>query len=340
MQSLHDQFPTDALAEALEISESGFAAHRRKPQRPRARQDAELRPLIAQSFTASRHTYGCPRVRLDLQDLGFRCGKNRIRRLMRAEGLRPKQKRRFRPQTTQSRHHHKVAANWLAKVPAPDQVGQVWQSDITYLETAEGWLYLAFTLDGCSRRCVAHRCRDDMPAELTTTTFQSAVNRQQPLPGLIHHSDRGSQYAADSFQRCLSAWGVIPSMSRPGNPYDNALAESFVATLKAECFGDVIAPTKAAAKLMVFDYIETFYNPRRRHSSLRYLSPDQFEKDLAGSAREGCSGGVSQGGETCSTSRSALAALAVKNSAGNGGGVIQAAGNNPVDSPFTFPSKP
>jgi transposase InsO family protein len=280
MEKLHHQYPADALAEALQVSESGFAAHRRKAERPRRRRDAELKPLIAQSFETSRRTYGCLRVRLDLQDLGHHCGKNRIVRLMREQCLRPKQKRRFRPRTTDSGHHHKVAENWLSKVPAPDRPGQLWQSDITYLETAEGWLYLAFTLDGCSRRCLAHHCREDLLTELTLATLRSAVQRQRPLAGLIHHSDRGSQYAADAFQQCLSAWQVTSSMSRKGNPYDNALAESFVATLKAECFGDSIPATKAAAKRMVFDYIETFYNRRRRHSALNFLSPLQFEQSL------------------------------------------------------------
>lgn len=138
-----------------------------------------------------------PRVRLDLRELGHRCGKNRVARLMRESGLRARQKRRFRPRTTDSRHSHKIAENWLAKVPAPDRPGLLWQSDITYIETQQGWLYLAFILDACSRRCIAHHCRQDMLAELTTTTFKHAATRQRPLAGLIHHSDRGSQYAAD-----------------------------------------------------------------------------------------------------------------------------------------------
>ena len=280
MEKLAPQYPADALAEALEVSESGFTAHRRKAQRPRRQRDAQLRPLIRQSFEQSRRTYGSPRVQRDLRESGQRCGKNRIARLMREGSLRPKQKRRFRPATTDSRHAHPVAENWLAKVPAPDRPGQVWQSDITYIETQEGWLYLAFTLDACSRRCVAHHCREDLLVALTITTFQHAAQRQRPLAGLIHHSDRGSQYAADAFQRCLRAWNVTPSMSRKGNPYDNALAESFVATLKTECFGNSIPPTKAAARLMIFDYIETFYNPRRRHSALGYRSPLAFEKQM------------------------------------------------------------
>src|SRR5258707_14171384 len=218
------------------------------------------------------------------------------------------------------------------KVPAPDRPGQLWQSDITYIETQEGWLYLAFTLDGCSRRCIAHTCRRDMLGELTTTTFKHAATRKGPLVGVVHHSDRGSQYAADAFQHCLRAWGVTPSMSRKGNPYDNALAESFVATLKTECFADSIPPTKAAAKLMIFDYIESFYNPRRRHSALGDRSPAQFEHHLLCSQRQGCSGGGSLGGETCLTAQVGSSRPGCKQLPG----VVQAAGNNPVQSPKGF----
>ena len=280
METLQDRFPADALADALGVSPAGFAAHRQKPKRTRHQQDAQLLPLIAQSFRDSRQTYGSPRICRDLRDLGRRCGKNRINRLMREQGLRAKQKRRFRPRTTNSDHPLPIAENWLAKVPSPDRPGQIWQSDFTYIETAEGWLYLAFTLDACSRRCVAHHCREDMAVELTLHTFDQAVFRHPPPPGLIHHSDRGSQYAAASFRARLQAAGVTPSMSRRGNPYDNALAESFVATLKTECFGNSIPISKTAAKLAIFDYIETFYNRRRRHSSLGYLSPLAFETSL------------------------------------------------------------
>jgi transposase InsO family protein len=280
MEKLANQFPTDALAAALAVSESGFAAHRHKHQRSRRRQEAELRPLIAESFARSRRTYGCLRVRLDLREQGQRCGKNRILRLMREASLRPRQKRRFRPRTTESRHGHRVAENWLAKVPAPDRPGLVWQSDFTYIETAEGWLFLAFTLDACTRRCVAHHCREDMQVELVLVTFQLALARQRPPPGLLHHSDRGVQYAAGDFQNLAAAHGVTLSMSRTANPYDNALAESFVATLKAECFAGQIPPTRQTARLMIFDYLETFYNPRRRHSALGYRSPLEFEKQM------------------------------------------------------------
>ena len=333
MEKFQHQYGADALTEAFEVSESGFVAHRGKQNGQRWKRDAELRVLIAQSFEQSRNTYGSPRVRLDLRELGQRCGKNRVARLMRESGLRARQKRRFRPRTTDSGHNHKIAENWLAKVPAPDCPGQLWQSDVTYIETKEGWLYLAFTLDACSRRCIAHHCRGDMLAELTTTTFKHAVTRQRPLAGLIHHSDRGSQYAADAFQQCLSAWGVTPSMSRKANPYDNALAESFVATLKTECFADWIPPTKSAAKLMVFDYIETFYNARRRPSAWGYRSPAQFEHHWLCSQREGCSGGGSLGGETCLTEQVGSSRPGCEQLPG----VVQATGNNPVPSLKGFP---
>jgi len=216
------------------------------------------------------------------------------------------------------------------RVPTPDRPGQIWQSDITYIETGEGWLYLAFTLDGCSRRCVAHHCREDLASELTTSTFRRAVAFERPRPGLIHHSDRGSQYAAEAFARCLSARGVVASMSRRGNPYDNALAESFVATLKTECFGDTIPATRALARLMIFDYIESFYNTRRRHSALGYRSPAQFEKELEQTLCEGCSGGGSKSGETCPRKQVGSSRFCCEQLRGQRRGVVQANGNNPV----------
>jgi len=278
MERLISCFSQDELADALDVSKSGFHDHRRKAFRPRRQQDARLRPILRECFEQSRRSYGSPRLREDLRDRGIRCGKNRVARLMREEGIRPRQKRRFRPQTTDSRHAHPIAQNWLAKVPAPDRPGQIWQSDITYLETQEGWLYLAFTLDACSRKVVAHHCGDDLSAALVTTTFTRARQRQAIPPGLIHHSDRGCQYASSAFRLQLALHHVTPSMSRPGNPYDNALAESFVATLKTECFGGSLPQDKRAAHLMVFDYIKGFYNTRRKHSALNYLSPLQFER--------------------------------------------------------------
>jgi transposase InsO family protein len=277
MEHLNSSFSQDELADALDVSKSGFHDHRRKASRPRRQQDAQLRPILRECFEQSRRNYGSPRLRDDLRDRGIRCGKNRVARLMREEGIRPKQKRRFRPVTTDSRHAQPIAENWLAKVPVPDRPNQVWQSDITYIETQEGWLYLAFTLDACSRKVVAHHCGEDLSASLVTTTFTRALQRQSTPAGLIHHSDRGCQYASSAFRLQLALHHVTPSMSRSGNPYDNALAESFVATLKTECFAGYIPQTKRAAQLMIFDYIEAFYNTRRKHSALNYRSPLQFE---------------------------------------------------------------
>jgi transposase InsO family protein len=277
MAALSTTFPIAVLARALAVSRSGFYAHLRKAQRPRRRLDATLRPLLRQAFFRSRSTDGAPRLRQDLRALGHRCGRARLQRLMREEALQPRQKRAFRPRTTDARHPHPCAENWLAKVPAPSAPGQVWVSDFTYLPTAEGWLFLAFTLDLFSRRCVAHHCLTTMTAELTCTTFARALHRFQPPPGLLHHSDRGVQYACADFRAALASAGVTQSMSRTANPYDNAAAESFVATLKAECFHGPIPASREVARLMAFDYLESFYNTHRRHSSLGFLSPLQFE---------------------------------------------------------------
>lgn len=319
MEQMRDDYSVNEMAETLEISKSGFYAHLKKDQRPRRKQDRVLAGLIQESFRQSRRTYGSPRIRLDLQQAGHRCGKNRITRLMRQSGLRPRQKRRFCPRTTDSGHDHPIAQNWLQKVPTADRPGQIWQSDITYIPTGEGWLYLAFTLDACSRRCLAHQTRADLKAQLTIDTLTKAMASQRPaLPGLIHHSDRGSQYAAELFRQRLRQWGVSASMSRAANPYDNALAESFVSTLKTECFDRRVPATRQQARLMIFDYIECFYNPRRRHSALGYQSPVQFENQLINTQGEGCSGGGNPGGETCPQSRSALAAGVVNHSQTSG----------------------
>jgi transposase InsO family protein len=177
------------------------------------------------------------------------------------------------PRTTDSRHGHKLAENWLAKMPAPARPGQLWQSDITYLETAEGWWFLAFTLDGCTRECVAHHGHDELTAELVLTTFEQARARETPPPGIGAPQRSRRRVRLRCFPRSAHRLRRHRQDEPPRQPLRQRAAESFVATLKTECFAGQIPATKAAAKLMVFDYIETFYNPRRRHSSLGYLSP-------------------------------------------------------------------
>jgi putative transposase len=279
MKSLH--CVTD-MADALEISKSGFFAHQRKAERPRAQQDNQLSKAIEPIFVASRKTYGSPRIMHALRTSGWRCGKNRIARLMRSRDLRARQKRRFRPKTTQSDHKLPVAPNWLAKIPKPDRPGQVWLGDITYIQTQEGWLYLSSILDHCSRRCVGWHADDSLETSLVRRAWEKASNNQPPKPGLLHHSDRGLQYASSSFQDLLHSCGAAPSMSRKANPYDNAIMESFFATLKTECFQNQIPKSRREAKLILFDYIETFYNRSRLHSALQYQSPLEFENNFTG----------------------------------------------------------
>jgi transposase InsO family protein len=273
--------PIQLLCQTLDVSRAGYYAHRHKSERPRRQQDQMLTPLIRQAFAASRKSYGSPRLQVALARQGQRCGKNRVARLMRQAGLRARQKRRYRPRTTQSNHGLASAENWLAKVPAPARPNQVWLSDITYLPTQEGWLYLAMTLDACSRKVVGWCTADSLETFLVTETLKLARQRRGPAPGLLHHSDRGVQYASSACRALLAYFKITASMSRKGNCYDNAMAESFFATLKTEAFEDGIPATKAQAKQQVFIYIEAFYNTRRFHSALGYQSPVEFENQFS-----------------------------------------------------------
>ena len=278
---LKETYALDQLLATLEVSKSGLYAHGRKAQGPRRQKDQELIKMITPIFEKSRRTYGSPRLCAALRAQGVRCGKNRIARLMRQSGLRPRQKRRFRPPTTQSKHNLPLSRNWLAKVPTPDRPNQVWLADITYIPTAEGWLYLAVELDACSRKIAGWSTRADLSVALVLEAWRKAIARYPLAPGLLHHSDRGSQYASSDFQSLLQKSTACGSMSRPANPYDNAMMESFFATLKTECFGQFLPPTRAAAQLMLFDYIEGFYNTHRRHSSLGHRSPLEFEQSIS-----------------------------------------------------------
>jgi transposase InsO family protein len=278
MAQLKTEYSNSQLCQALEISGSGAMAHQQKDQRPRRQQDRKLLALMEPIFQQSRGTYGSPRICAALRQIGQRCGKNRIRRLMQQQHWIVRQKRRFRPRTTDSRHALPIAANRLAEVDEPCKPNQVWQSDITYIPTAQGWMYLAVTLDRYSRRVIGWQLKNSLETPLVTEALARAQRQRRPEPGLLHHSDRGVQYASSACRALLATYQMEASMSRKANCYDNALVESFFATLKTECVGDQQPLNYQQARLMIFDYIETFYNPKRLHSALGFKSPVDFEK--------------------------------------------------------------
>jgi putative transposase len=273
------QYPVKAVCDALGVSRTGYYAHRRKPARARRRADAALAPRVRAAFEVGRHAYGSPRVWAQLRREGVRCGRNRVARLMREQGLRAVCKRRHTvPRTTDSRHSLPVAPNWLASVPKPDKPNQIWTSDITYLPTGEGWLFLAGVMDLYSRRIVGWAVAPTLHSALATKALERAITARGCHPGLIHHSDRGCQYASHDYRLALGRAAITQSMSRKGNCYDNAAMESFFATLKTETPVGQHTPTRKAAENTVFDYIETFYNTRRIHTALDYKSPVEFER--------------------------------------------------------------
>ena len=266
------------LCELLGVSSSGYYGWRQKRPSQRQREDAALAAKIAAAHRASRGTYGAPRIVEDLREEGTRTSKRRCARLMRAQGLHGKKKNRRRPRTTNSRHAQPVAPNLIAERPVPSGPNQAWWTDITYLKTAEGWLFLAAILDAWSRRVVGWACAPTLHASLALAALRDALQRRQPPKGVLHHSDRGCQYVDADYVALLAAAGLERSMSRAGNCYDNAAMESFWSTFKSDTgLDEIVLATRRDAELAVFDYIETFYNPRRRHSSLGYLSPVAFE---------------------------------------------------------------
>lgn len=270
-------FPVTVLCRVLGVSRAGFYAAARRPLAPRVRQDERLAVEIAAIHRASRRRYGSPRVHAELRAHGQCVGRKRVARLMRRAGLAARRRRAFRI-TTQSRHTHPVAPNRLARqftVPAPNCA---WVTDITYLATAEGWLYLAVVLDLFSRRVVGWATSDRLGEGVALEALGMALARRQPPPGLLHHSDRGSQYASAEYRAVLAGHGIERSMSGVGRCWDNAVAESFFATLKVELDGPGAWRTRGDAQRAVFDYIELFYNGQRRHSTLGQLSPVAFER--------------------------------------------------------------
>ena len=274
------QFPMRLMCRALEVSISGFYAWRKRPASRRGMKNRLLVDRIKAIHKRSRKTYGSPRVHVQLVAEGERCGRGRVERLMRANGIRAKQKRKF-VVTTDSKHCLPVAENILKRKFDVDEPNRVWSSDITYIPTDEGWLYLAGVLDLCSRTAVGWSMSETLEKRLVLDALNMAYRRRRPGKGLIHHSDRGSQYASYDYANLLKSYGMRMSMSRKGDCWDNAVMESFFGTLKKELVHHRKYRTRAEARQDIFEFIEVFYNRERLHSSLGYMSPAAYERRIA-----------------------------------------------------------
>ena len=273
------------LCAVFEVTGSGYHAWQKRPSSARARADAALLSAIQVIHAGHRERYGAPRIHRELAEQGRHHGRKRIARLMKQGGLRGRCSRRFVPRTTDSDHQEPIAPNRLAEAPAPTGPNQTWVSDLTYVKTDEGWLYVAVILDLWSRRVVGWSCGDTLAAVVVLAALRMALKHRQPPKGLLHHSDRGVQYASGEHRALLKAAGMEASMSRAGNPYDNAAMESFMATYKRECVGLAEEEhggyaSRTEASLDFFQYVETYYNRRRRHSALGYKNPVDFENQM------------------------------------------------------------
>lgn len=271
-------WPVNIMCGALGVSRSGFYAWRVRPLSVRARTDAAIIPDMRASFVLSDRTYGARRLVDDVVAAGHVCGRQRVARLMRQEGLRARPRRRARPTDAGEPVVHCLAPNVLDREFTATAPNQKWVADFTYLWTREGWLFVAVVLDLFSRRVVGWSMQATMTAQLVTDALTMAVWRRGSIDALLHHSDRGSQYSSEAFQQLLAELGITCSMSRAGNVWDNSVMESFFSTLKTERTNRKHYLTRDAARADVFDYIERFYNPIRRHSTLGNLSPVNFER--------------------------------------------------------------
>jgi transposase InsO family protein len=276
---MKNDFSILSLCRTLEVSTSGYYDwHQRQVcPGPRALENQTLAQEIGLIHAQSRHTYGSPRVMHELRKKGQRHGRHRIARLMKEKGLCGRQKGRHRVRTTDSNHDHPIAPNRLAQAPRATAPNQLWVADITYIETAEGWLYLAGVLDLYSRKIVGWAMSERIDTSLVLKALAMALVHRAPPANLLFHSDRGVQYASGDFRHALGQASLLASMSRKGNCYDNATMESFWSTLKLELVYRCLFPTRARARAEIFDYIEVFYNRQRTHSSLDYNSPVDFE---------------------------------------------------------------
>lgn len=274
-------FPVRVMCDVMGISPAGYYAWRGRPESPGKAANRALLTEIQRVHAAHRGRDGAPRVHVTLCAEGHKASRGRVERLMRHHGIRAITPRRFRVCTTDSRHDWPIAPNRLNQNFAADRPNQVWLADISYVPTAEGWLYLAAVLDLYTRKIVGWAMRGHMRAELTIAALSMAIARQKPPPGLIRHSDRGSQYAAAEYRKVLNAAGMVQSMSRKGNCWDNAPMESCFGTLKTELVHQACYPTRDAARHDLFASIEGYHNRQRLHSALGYITPEQAERKAA-----------------------------------------------------------
>ena len=279
-EHLCDQFPVGVCCDVLEVSRSGYYAWLDRPTSARARRRERLAKKIEQVHEQNRQVYGSPRLCLALNAQGEEVCENTVASIMKQRQIRAKRKRKFVPTTTDSAHQQPVADNVLDRQFNAELPNTRWAADITYIATDQGWLYLAAVIDLCSRRIVGWSMADHMRVELVSDALQMAVARRSPAPGLLHHSDRGVQYASDDYMHLLRSQGMQMSMSGRGDCWDNAVMESFWSTLKTELVHHEHYATREQARASIFEYIEVFYNRKRLHSSLGYVSPETFEASL------------------------------------------------------------
>jgi putative transposase len=276
-------YPIELLCRVFDVSRSGYYAWLDREPSLRAQEDERLKVAIKAAHVQTRETYGVLRLWPELIAQGFETGRDRVVRLRQELGLRCKQKRKFKA-TTNSKHDYPVAPNLLNQTFAPARPNEAWVTDITYIWTDEGWLYLAGVKDVFTCELVGYAMGARMTQELTAQALWRAVRNKRPAPGLIHHSDRGSQYCADDYRKLIAQFGMLSSMSRKGNCYDNAPMESFWGSLKNEVIHHQRYASRANAEAVIKEYIEIFYNRQRRHSRLGYISPGLFAENFSKTA--------------------------------------------------------
>jgi transposase InsO family protein len=277
MKAQQGDYTVVEMAKVLQASRSGYYKWLRQPQSHHQVYDEQLWLVIQQIYKQNRGCYGSPRITDDLHDLGYRCSKHRIARIMREHKLRAKAARRYKV-TTDSKHHEPVAPNLVQQVFHADQANALWVSDITYIWTNERWLYLAVVLDVYNRKVVGWSLGDRLTKELVVAAIRQALDRERPGAGFIFHSDRGCQYASQVVRDLLAGEKIRQSMSGKGNCYDNAMMESFFHTFKVELVYQEHFTTRFQARQSIFEYIEVYYNRQRKHSALGYVAPMQFGK--------------------------------------------------------------